>query len=341
MVKASKRSPKAANLSREIQPAKTVQLPVDKLVPSPHNARDDAGEHLENLTPSVRDWGLLQPLVARPLGDVYEIVAGERRWRSAKAAGLRTVPVTVRELSDADALIVGMTENIARRDLGTLQRARGIERLVAPVDDGGAGLTHKQAARLFGKSDAWTGNHVRLLRLPESWQKRLAAGEVTERMARSLVPHVEQPDVLAAVERDRDANPLFYRTSTDFELSVKRIAAQEIRVPESPAAKPAIKPPRAAPSALSRLSPAPSPQPPAPVARDYRLSNEQAAERDSDDAFLPVRDRTELDAAIAADYNADVCCDLIAKLVEIEQLEQVEAAIVKRRAELMKLARGK
>lgn len=338
MVKASKRSAPGVAISQEITPARTLELPVDALVPSPHNARDDAAERLDNLTPSVRDWGLLQPIIARPKGERYEIVAGERRWHSAKAAGLATVPVIVRDLSDAEALIVGMVENLGRRELGPLQRARGIERLIAPIDAGGAALSHAAAAKLFGKSKPWISNHVRLLRLPEQWQQRLAAGEVTERQARALVVFVDQPEVLAAIERDREQNPWAYRTSGDFERSAKRIAVGEIRPPQSPTPDPrpltpAAKPPRAAPSTLARATPAPSPQSPAPN-RDYRLSAEQAAERDSDEAFVPIRSGSTLEADAESDHDLDTILWLVPRLREAWQLDEVAQAIAKHRAKL-------
>ncbi|RIK80175.1 MAG: hypothetical protein DCC68_11480 [Planctomycetota bacterium] len=337
MVTANPKAAKSASVSRETA---LVEVPLDKLDPAPFNARADAAAGVDELVPSVRELGLLQPMLCRPKpGGRYELVAGERRYCAAKAAGLSAAPAVVRELSDAEALIAGLAENLARRNLNPIERARGLDRLVAPIDAGGAGLTTKAAGKLFGRSQEWCSNHTRLLRLPEIWQQRLAAGEVTERMARSLVPFVDMPDVLAAIERDREQNPWAWRTSTDFERSAKRIAVGEIRPPQSSTPDPrpltpAVKPPRAAPSTFARATPAPSPQSPAPAARDYRLTADQAAERDSDEAFVPIRSGSTLEADAESDHDLDTILWLVPRLREAWQLDEVAQAIAKHRAKL-------
>ena len=147
-----------------------------------------AEDGLVELADSIREQGVLQPLVVRPIaaGDGaarYEIVAGERRWRAAKVAGLAVVPVVVRELDDQSALAVALIENLQREDLNPLDQAESLARLAREF-----GLTHDQVAQAVGRSRASVTNLLRLLELHDEVKQMLANGEIDMGHARALLP---------------------------------------------------------------------------------------------------------------------------------------------------------
>jgi ParB family chromosome partitioning protein len=161
-------------------------LPIEYLTPSAQQPRrrfdDDA---MAELVASVRTSGVLQPLLVRPLdefGERYEIVAGERRWRAAQAAGLAEVPVLVRTLTDAEALEAALLENVQRSDLGPLEEADGYRRLIEQF-----GHTQDALAERVGKSRPHIANLMRLLALPEPLKAMLEDGRLTAGHARALL----------------------------------------------------------------------------------------------------------------------------------------------------------
>ena len=162
----------------------TKQLPLFKLVPGsgqPRQIFDDAA--LEELAASIRIQGVIQPLLVRPLHDgSYEIVAGERRWRAAKKAGLGQVPVIVRDLSDAEALTMALVENLQREDLNPLEEARAIATLRDKLS-----LSQEEIASRIGKSRSTVANALRLLQLPETILMALQGGSLTSGHARPLL----------------------------------------------------------------------------------------------------------------------------------------------------------
>ncbi|MBF0283317.1 MAG: ParB/RepB/Spo0J family partition protein [Magnetococcales bacterium] len=145
-------------------------------------------EALSELSDSIREQGVLQPILARELeseeGDEerYEIVAGERRWRAAQAAGLREVPVLIRAMDDRTALEASILENVQREDLNPVEEARGYHRLTNEF-----GLSHQEVAQRVGKNRITITNAMRLLKLPEETLERLNAGELSEGHARALL----------------------------------------------------------------------------------------------------------------------------------------------------------
>lgn len=160
------------------------QLPIDMLKASPNNPRKHFAEaDLEDLSKSIRDKGLLQPIVVRPLehGE-YEIVAGERRWRAAQRAGVHDVPVIVRELTDGEALEIALVENIQRSDLNPLEEARAYALLIEQFT-----YTQQQLADSVGKSRSHIANTLRLMNLPESVRNEIHQGNLTAGHARALV----------------------------------------------------------------------------------------------------------------------------------------------------------
>lgn len=148
--------------------------------------RMDPGS-LEELAASIKAQGLMQPILVRPLdtlqGAAYEIIAGERRWRAARIAGLDEVPCIVREIPDEAALAMSLIENIQREDLNPLEEAAGIQRLIDEF-----GMTHQQAAEAVGRSRPAATNLLRLLQLATPVQELLMAGDIDMGHARALLP---------------------------------------------------------------------------------------------------------------------------------------------------------
>lgn len=161
---------------------------VDALQPGTWQPRRHIPEDtLAELAASIREQGVLQPLVVRPLGGDrtggYEIVAGERRWRAARIAGLATVPVVVRELDDQSALAVALIENLQREDLDPVDQARSLSKLTEQF-----GLTHTQVAKALGRSRASVSNLLRLLDLHDEVKELLSEGAIDMGHARALLP---------------------------------------------------------------------------------------------------------------------------------------------------------
>ncbi len=144
-------------------------------------------EELEELAASVRVHGILQPIVVRPSGDGYEIVAGERRWRAAVLAGLATVPAVVRQVGELESLALALVENLQRQDLNPVERARAYRRLVQEF-----GLSQQEIARLVGRSQPAVANTLRLLSLPQEVLQAVEKGQLSEAHARLLL-EVEDP----------------------------------------------------------------------------------------------------------------------------------------------------
>ncbi len=159
-------------------------LPIELLHPNPNNPRKIfREEELEDLARSIREKGLLQPLVVRQRDDgEYEIVAGERRWRASQRAGLHELPVLIRELSDGETLEIALIENIQRSDLNPLEEARAYGQLLEQFS-----YTQQQLADSVGKSRSHIANTIRLLNLPDSVRAYIEDGKLTAGHARTLV----------------------------------------------------------------------------------------------------------------------------------------------------------
>lgn len=160
------------------------QIAVDKLVAGKYQPRRSfPAAALNQLADSIRQHGIIQPLVVRPLpGGGYEIVAGERRCRAAKLAGLKTVPAVVRPLSDDEARVFALVENLQRADLNPIEQAQGLARLVEE-----AKITHAEAAGIVGLSRPAVSNLLRLLELAPAVRKLLAAAQLEMGHARALL----------------------------------------------------------------------------------------------------------------------------------------------------------
>lgn len=164
------------------------ELPVDLLQRGRYQPRlDIRQDSLEELANSIRAQGVVQPIVARPIGKSgdsqrYEIVAGERRWRAAQMAGLDTIPAVVRDLPDDAAIAMALIENIQREDLNPLEEARALDRLIREFD-----LTHGEAAEAVGRSRASVSNLLRLLDLSDKVKPMLEARQLEMGHARALL----------------------------------------------------------------------------------------------------------------------------------------------------------
>ncbi|OSQ49904.1 ParB/RepB/Spo0J family partition protein [Marivita geojedonensis] len=161
-------------------------LPIEKLIPNPDQPRRSFDQDaLEELKRSIKSKGIIQPLIVRKHAgseDSYEIVAGERRWRAAQAAGVHEVPVVVREFSDEDVLEIAIIENIQRADLNPIEEAAGYEQLMTRF-----GHTQEKLAQALGKSRSHIANLLRLLTLPEVVKQAVTDGKLSAGHARALV----------------------------------------------------------------------------------------------------------------------------------------------------------
>jgi ParB family chromosome partitioning protein len=159
-------------------------LPVDKLQPGKYQPRTHMGqEALAELSESIKNRGVIQPILVRPVGGgKHEILAGERRWRAAKMAGLADVPVIIREVPDEAALGIGLIENIQREDLNAMEEAAGIQRLIDEFK-----LTHEEAAKAVSRSRSAVTNLLRLLELANPVQQMVMEGQLEMGHARALL----------------------------------------------------------------------------------------------------------------------------------------------------------
>lgn len=168
-----------------VQDVRTLRhMPIELLHASPNNPRKHFPDgDLDELAHSIKEKGLLQPIMVRPMaGGEYEIVAGERRWRASQRAGIHDVPVLIRELSDGEALEIALIENIQRSDLNPLEEARAYGLLLEQFS-----YTQQQLAESVGKSRSHISNTLRLLTLPESVRQQIETGQLTAGHARALV----------------------------------------------------------------------------------------------------------------------------------------------------------
>ena len=190
------------------------ELAVDQLQPGKYQPRTRMDQDaLKELAESIKAQGVIQPILVRPLADgKFEIIAGERRWRAARMAGLQAVPVVIRDIPDNQALAVALIENIQREDLNPLEQAIGIQRLINEF-----GLTHQRAAEALGRSRTAVTNLLRLLDLAPPVRDLLADGKLDMGHARALL-------ILPALRQVDLANEIFDKGMTVREVE-KRVGA--------------------------------------------------------------------------------------------------------------------
>lgn len=171
------------------------EIPIEEITPNPRQPRQWFGEKdLQELAESIRQHGVVQPIIVARTGSrpPYQIVAGERRWRAARLAGLAVIPAIIRELSPREAVEIALVENLQRADLSPLETALAYRTLIEEF-----GLTQSDVAERVGKSRSAVANTLRLLDAPEPIQRALASGEISEGHARALL---SLPDASAQLE---------------------------------------------------------------------------------------------------------------------------------------------
>jgi ParB family transcriptional regulator, chromosome partitioning protein len=259
-------------------------LPLERIRPNPYQPRltFDA-EGLEELQESIRLHGFLQPVVVRKQGEFFELIAGERRLRAARALGLGSIPALIREdFPDAQMLEVALVENVQRRDLNALEKARGYARMMQDL-----ALTQDQVASKVGLKRASVANHLRLLELPSKVQGALVEGLISMGHARALLA-VDEAKALALVERiSREG------------LSVRQV---EVEVRPGAAAPPA------APAAAPVLGDRGELQPQAPWVAEI-----QRRLRDSLSARISIQNRPGYTGQIVIEYHGQ---DDLNRLIE-------------------------
>ncbi len=159
------------------------ELPIDALVPNPFQPRRDFAEaELRDLAASIRSAGLLQPILVRKIGGRHQIVAGERRWRAARTAGLANVPVLVRDLTDEQTAIFGLVENLHREDLNPIEKARAFKRIQQMSK-----ASQEEIAKQVGLERSTVANFLRLLELPVEVQAHVSRGTLSMGQARAIL----------------------------------------------------------------------------------------------------------------------------------------------------------
>ncbi len=209
--------------SQEDTPAPSTDLEVARLTPNPFQPRRVIeGPEFEQLVSSVRRHGILQPVIVRPGAGGYEIVAGERRWRAAKAAGLTRIPAVVKEVTDREMLELALIENLRREDLNPMERASAYRRLIEEFH-----LTQEQIADVVGGSRPAVANTMRLLELPGEVQAAISQGRLSEGHGRALLAAQGQPRVLVELWRLVEQKGLSVRETEDLVKARLRHVSRE------------------------------------------------------------------------------------------------------------------
>ena len=220
---------RAAEASSSLKAGGMQRLPVAWLFSGAFQPRRHFNdEALQDLANSIRERGILEPLLVRPrkgARESFEIIAGERRWRAAQIAGLHDVPVMVRELTDREAMEFGIIENVQREDLNPLEEARALLRLIEEF-----GHTQEALGKIVGKSRPHITNMLRLLSLPEEIRQMIAEGLLTTGHARALVPVKDPLPLAREIVRKglnvRQAETLAKRHQDNPEIHKKRAGAE-------------------------------------------------------------------------------------------------------------------
>lgn len=184
----------AEPITQAPQDSSPKEIAVDRITASPFQPRRTFDEaKIEELAASIRSQGIIQPLVVRPQGDGFELIAGERRWRAAMRAGLNRVPVVIRNASDHEALQLAMVENLQREDLNPIEEASGYRRLQEEFH-----WSQEEMAEKVGKSRPAIANSLRLLTLPTEVQQGVTAGKLPAGQARALLGLHTEPLIISA-----------------------------------------------------------------------------------------------------------------------------------------------
>ncbi len=165
------------------------RVAVDRISPNPFQPRSEFdSESLEELASSIKEHGVVQPIIVKPVGEDYQLVAGERRWRACKLAGLSTIPAIVRDFSEAEMMEIALVENLQREDLNPMEEAVAYNEVINRI-----GLTQQELADRIGKSRSQVANTLRLLRLAAGVRQMLASDKITMGHAKALLG-IEDPE---------------------------------------------------------------------------------------------------------------------------------------------------
>jgi ParB family transcriptional regulator, chromosome partitioning protein len=208
-----------------IQQAYIPDLPITKIIPNQYQPRVELDpDKLIDLADSIREHGVIEPLIVTKSSQTeFELIAGERRWRAAKLAGLKTLPVVVKEASPRQMLELAIVENIQREDLNPLEEAMAFDQLAKKFD-----LTHGEIADKVGYSRPAVANKIRLLQLPDDLKKGLISGELSEGHARALLG-IKEEQTMQVAYRIVIRDSLSVRAT---ERLVQRLNQKKIKPPE-------------------------------------------------------------------------------------------------------------
>ena len=195
--------------------------------PNPNQPRKKFNvKRLEELSQSIQDNGVIQPLVVQRKGSGYELVAGERRWRASRLAGLKKVPCLIREFDEKQNLIVTIIENMQREDLDPIEEANGLRQMIHKF-----GFTQEQVSESLGKSRAYIANSVRLLKLPEDVQKKVSEGKISAAHGRTLLS-LEDPRKQRMLAERIEKEELSVRTVEEIVKKLKEGGKKETKKTE-------------------------------------------------------------------------------------------------------------
>ena len=173
----------APSTGQDAIPGPVVELPIDSISANPKQPRKDFDDKaLHDLSESLKQSGLLQPVVVRRFGEAYQLVVGERRWRAAKMAGITRIPAVIRDATDAETLELALVENLLREDLNPMEEAEAYQRLLAEF-----GWTQEELAQRVARDRSSVANCLRLLKLPDTIQADLRSGRLAMGHARALL----------------------------------------------------------------------------------------------------------------------------------------------------------
>lgn len=183
--------------TEQVPQSQIISVPISKIAANPTQPRKIfQDEAIEELSGSIKEYGVLQPIILRDNGNCYTIIAGERRYRAAQLAGLERIPAVIRAMEEQEAALVALVENVQREDLNFLEEARAYKKL---MDD--FGLTQVEIAEKVNKKQSTISNKIRILALPEDIQDKIIINKLTERHARALLKLTDEDDRKRVTER--------------------------------------------------------------------------------------------------------------------------------------------
>ncbi len=203
-------------------------LKLEQIKPNPLQPREEIDAYnLNELMQSIREKGIIQPVLVRQKGELYELIAGERRWRAAKLLNLKEIPALIKNSTDEESLELALIENIQRQNLNPIEQARAYQYLIKKFE-----LTQERLSQIVGKARVSITNILRLLKLPQEVQEEIKRGKLTFAHARALL-EIENPDDQRELTRDIVANCLSVKELEDIIRSKKQDKKLRYKSPSS------------------------------------------------------------------------------------------------------------